>query len=345
MTNKIMAIIGIAILALAGYSYVDYQATNDVKIQLQHIADRLEHNGNGRLQYSAVDIALISGDIVIEQLSFEPIDTRQANVSIDKVTIHQLTYAEASSIPLSMTINLENIVLSLSDASVLLQDMPPLQQAISRDLFNIEQNNASHTYDAQLTYTLDPALSTLDIYSAYQSENMASSSISLKLSNFPRLGQDALSAALHTEQDAQVLQQQTQQLFASLLQTSLQELTINIVDNGLSNRIFNTVAHDPHTLAHLNRTVGSVTAAEIKQLVLIELDKEITLRHQQNHRTEAKVLTHARDFLSSNTPKLNIHLTAIKEEGISITDLLILIMMGSSPDMINSLVKWDIQTH
>ncbi|MCX4186655.1 hypothetical protein [Methylophaga sp. OBS4] len=344
MAKKIIGITAIvAALGFASYGYADYQATAKVKKDLDQVAADINKSGQGDLSYEAVKVSLLTEDVVIRNARFTPNDPSEAVMQIAKLTFSDMVLAEGQQLPTKMKIDMTDAVITVNNVDALLGDMDSLQRAITAEVLNVENNTAVINYNAQLGYELNPVLSLLDIYSNYDAEGMAASDFSIQFANMPTLDAEIMNAAISSGDTAQALQQQ--QLFAAFSDTSLKQLTLSLQDKGLAHKIYTAIAQDPKVSETLREQGDEASADTVRNIILQELDKEISRKQGSSHQLELELLTHAREFLASDNPGMALTLTALKPEGLTFTDILMLVMMGGHPDIANKMVKLDIQTH
>lgn len=329
---------GLLVASVGAYAYADYQTNRELADSLDQVNRQLAESGQGQFDYSDASMSLISNDITLKQVNFQPAQPDKPGIKVDSVRISGLEKGQQQ-LPASLRVSMDNIELRLNEFDTLLAETDMLSRSLIEDNFDVRDNTLYLHYDAEMGYDYNAQTSALDAFSNYRSEDMLDSDITLQIVNLPQLDQtlDKLDAKAMQQQQADMMMQVFSDAGLTRLQFSYQ-------DRGLMQKLYQSAAADPEMIAAMQAQGLEPNVDNLKQTLLTALDESVQNRQREVTALEQELTAHLRRFLAADQPMLNVTLSSVKPEGLKFTDFLVLMMSNGHPDIANSLVNIEIDS-
>lgn len=328
----ILAIIGIGL-----YAYADYQTAQRVKAELDQFTIEFAKTGQGELSYHDVDVGLFAKNVQVHNVLFLPADPTEPTLSIDKVTVSKLNIMnDQNRLPEELHLEMENAVITISNANDMFSTTEPMVTSILTQVFSIEGNTAKFVYDAEMGYELNEKTHVLNLYSNYSAPEMMTSEFSVDVANIPNFSEMAIPV---NEDDDQILQQMMQHFSKA----TLKQLQFNFNDAGMMKKFYTAAVMNPDIVESMRAAGKEPTIENFKQMMIAQLEQNAQSEQMRNNPMAQQILTYSREFLTTDSPELDLTINSVKPEGLDFTDLLVLLMSNGHPDMVSQLLEINVQ--
>jgi hypothetical protein len=338
-------LIVIATVGTGAYLFADHQSTQKVKHSLDQLADELSDSGQGELHYDDPHVGLFSKQVSVNKIQFDASNPSSPDIHIEKMVISNIVYDQQTNLPVKMHIELLNATAILNQVDQYFADSDALTTALFSEIVEVKDNTASIHYDAEAGYELDPAQSNLNIYSSTNAEEMMSSRFEMSLVNVPDINAGYMQSTLAGGEQAAIAQQQTQEFMEALSKTALTQLKLSVQDHGIVAKIYQAALQDPDIISAMQKEGLKPSVHNLKLLLQHGLEQSLVNQERPVSELQEQLVSHAKTFLASDDPYLEVTINSVKPEGLGFTDALVLMMSNGHPDIVKSLMQVEIITH
>ena len=320
----------IAIIGGGLYWYAGQQSSKKVKAELDQFITEFESTGQGKLSYDDACVGLLGQKIYVHNVLFEPSDSTEATVAIETLTVSKLDLtSDEEKLPDEVHLDINNAVVTINDFDSYLGDAKPLEADILRSIMTVSDNTAELSYDAEVGYALNNKTKVLDIYTNYDIPKLLTANFSVNLGQMPDF------SSLDLTDDSATLD--------AFSKATLKQLNIRFDDAGVMKKIYQAGIKDPSTVQLLQAQGKEANVENLKQMILAELDTQAQNPMAADNPLMQTILEQSRQFITNDSPQLDVSIKTKQDEGLSFDDLLMLALMGAHPDAVNELLDIDIQ--